>query len=92
MLKHHPDKNNSLRVEEGGSEDYFTCITKAYEQLGLSEQKRKAYDSVDPLFDDSIPDEKMISSDNFYDIMAPIFTRNARSLDDFTFFFMSLLL
>ncbi|VDO42554.1 unnamed protein product [Onchocerca flexuosa] len=78
VLKHHPDKNNAVRVEAGGAEDYFTCITKAYEQLGLSEQKRRAYDSVDPLFDDSIPDEKMISPVNFYDILTPVFTRNAR--------------
>ncbi|CAG9538799.1 unnamed protein product [Cercopithifilaria johnstoni] len=78
VLKHHPDKNNAVKAEAGGGEDYFTCITKAYEQLGLSEQKRRAYDSVDPLFDDSIPDEKMINSDNFYDILAPVFIRNAR--------------
>ncbi|EJW86273.1 DnaJ domain-containing protein [Wuchereria bancrofti] len=78
VLKHHPDKNNAVRIEATNGEDYFTCITKAYEQLGLSEQKRRAYDSVDPLFDDSIPDEKIISSDNFYDILAPVFIRNAR--------------
>ncbi|KAL3982856.1 DnaJ domain family protein [Acanthocheilonema viteae] len=78
VLKHHPDKNNAVRVEAGGSKEHFTCITKAYEQLGLSEQKRRAYDSVDPLFDDSIPDEKIITSDNFFDILAPVFIRNAR--------------
>uniref|UniRef100_A0A0R3RZF6 DnaJ homolog subfamily C member 2 n=1 Tax=Elaeophora elaphi TaxID=1147741 RepID=A0A0R3RZF6_9BILA len=78
VLKHHPDKNNIVGIEAGGGEDYFTCITKAYEQLGLSEQKRRSYDSVDPLFDDSIPDERMINVDNFYDILAPVFNRNAR--------------
>uniref|UniRef100_A0A915PMV9 DnaJ homolog subfamily C member 2 n=1 Tax=Setaria digitata TaxID=48799 RepID=A0A915PMV9_9BILA len=78
VLKHHPDKSSGGKIEASGGEDYFTCITKAYEQLGLSEQKRRAYDSVDPLFDDSIPDEKTISSDNFYEILAPIFARNAR--------------
>lgn len=90
MLKHHPDKNNAVRIESGGGEDYFSCITKAYEQLGLSEQKRRAYDSVDPKFDDSIPDDKMITSDNFYDILAPVFVRNARSLNDSILFFKSL--
>ncbi|MCP9265585.1 DnaJ-domain-containing protein [Dirofilaria immitis] len=78
VLKHHPDKNNAISTEASGAEGYFTCITKAYEQLGLSEQKRRAYDSVDPLFDDSIPDEKTITSDNFYDILAPVFIRNSR--------------
>ena len=35
-------------------DDYFTCITKAFENLSTS-NKRKAFDSVDPLFDDDIP-------------------------------------
>ena len=35
-------------------DDYFTCITKAFENLCTS-NKRKAFDSVDPLFDDDIP-------------------------------------
>lgn len=86
VLKHHPDKKNAVKIEEGGGEEYFTCITKAYEQLGISEQKRRAYDSVDRLFDDSIPDEKLINFNNFYDILAPVFIRNARFLNDFIFF------
>ena len=35
-------------------DDYFTCITRAFENLSTS-NKRKAFDSVDPLFDDDIP-------------------------------------
>lgn len=77
LLMHHPDKRGSIKTETS-SEDYFTCITRAYEQLGLSVQKRRAYDSVDPLFDDSLPDEKRINSDNFFDVFEPVFLRNAR--------------
>ena len=35
-------------------DDYFTCITRAYETLGNLENRR-AYDSVDPKFDEEIP-------------------------------------
>ncbi|VDM44498.1 unnamed protein product [Toxocara canis] len=80
VLKHHPDKRKHdgmpVRAQE---EDYFTCITKAYEQLGMSEQKRRSYDSVDPEFDDSLPDEKKIDADNFFKAFAPVFERNSRS-------------
>lgn len=78
VLKYHPDKKVLKKAEMNSTNDYFTCITKAYEQLGVSQQKRRAYDSVDPIFDDSIPDEKKISSDNFFDILGPVFLRNAR--------------
>lgn len=36
-------------------DDYFTCITKAFEILG-NPVKRRAFDSVDPLYDDEVPD------------------------------------
>uniref|UniRef100_A0A0K0DCH4 DnaJ homolog subfamily C member 2 n=1 Tax=Angiostrongylus cantonensis TaxID=6313 RepID=A0A0K0DCH4_ANGCA len=51
---------------------------KAYEQLGMSEAKRQAYDSVDPMFDDFIPSEKSINSENFFKELAPVFERNSR--------------
>ncbi|PIO71317.1 Myb-like DNA-binding domain protein [Teladorsagia circumcincta] len=51
---------------------------KAYEQLGLSEAKRQAYDSVDHKFNDAIPSEKSINKDNFFVELAPVFERNAR--------------
>ena len=56
VLKHHPDKRRRKGedVSEDVSDDYFTCITKAYEILGNS-TSRRAYDSVDPTFDDEIP-------------------------------------
>ena len=37
-------------------DDYFTCITKAFEVLGVP-HKRRAYDSVDPTIDDDVPAE-----------------------------------
>ena len=37
-------------------DDYFTCITKAAEILS-NPVKRRAFDSVDPTFDDSVPPE-----------------------------------
>lgn len=79
VLKHHPDKR-SLKGQHVVcvDEDYFTCIIKAYEQLGISELKRRAYDSVDPLFDDSIPDEKQINSSNFFETFNCVFQRNSR--------------
>ncbi|CAI4227148.1 unnamed protein product [Auanema sp. JU1783] len=79
VLKHHPDKKKHRgETLPNGSEEYFTCITKAYEQLGMSESKRLAYDSVDHKFDDTIPTEKSINKDNFFKELAPIFEINAR--------------
>lgn len=53
VLRHHPDKRG---LGEGvrPDHDYFACITRAYEVLGMP-VKRRAYDSVDPEFDDDIP-------------------------------------
>ncbi|KAE9419948.1 hypothetical protein Angca_002380, partial [Angiostrongylus cantonensis] len=78
VLKHHPDKKKHRGDPLPAGEDYFTCITKAYEQLGMSEAKRQAYDSVDPMFDDFIPSEKSINSENFFKELAPVFERNSR--------------
>ncbi|VDM57715.1 unnamed protein product [Angiostrongylus costaricensis] len=78
VLKHHPDKKKHRGDPLPAGEDYFTCITKAYEQLGMSEAKRQAYDSVDPMFDDFIPSEKSINSENFFRELAPVFERNSR--------------
>ncbi|PIO52516.1 DnaJ domain protein, partial [Teladorsagia circumcincta] len=78
VLKYHPDKKKHRGEVLPAGEDYFTCITKAYEQLGLSEAKRQAYDSVDHKFNDAIPSEKSINKDNFFVELAPVFERNAR--------------
>lgn len=34
VLKHHPDKRKAQGEEIRQDDDYFTCITKAYETLG----------------------------------------------------------
>lgn len=35
VLMHHPDKRKAKGEEVNTDEDYFTCITKAYEILGM---------------------------------------------------------
>lgn len=34
VLKHHPDKRKAQGETVDSENDYFTCITKAYEMLG----------------------------------------------------------
>ncbi|CAI5449182.1 unnamed protein product [Caenorhabditis angaria] len=77
VLKHHPDKkkHRGITLEK---EEYFTCITKAYEQLGMGEAKRQAFDSVDHKFNDQLPNEKSINHSNFFTELAPVFELNAR--------------
>ena len=59
-------------------EEAFACITKSAEILS-DPQKRRAFDSVDPEFDNSIPkgDSKDLMK-NFYEIFEPVFERNSR--------------
>ncbi|KAK5978001.1 DNaJ domain (Prokaryotic heat shock protein), partial [Trichostrongylus colubriformis] len=78
VLKYHPDKKKHRGETLPAGEDYFTCITRAYEQLGMSEAKRQAYDSVDHKFNDAIPSEKSVNKDNFFNELAPVFERNSR--------------
>ncbi|KAM8907958.1 dnaJ homolog subfamily C member 2 [Spinachia spinachia] len=77
VLKHHPDKRKAAgeQIVEGDN-DYFTCITKAMETLS-DPVKRRAFDSVDPTFDNSVP-SKNEGRDNFWDVYSPVFERNAR--------------
>lgn len=77
VLKHHPDKRKAQGEVVNRDDDYFTCITKAYEILG-DKIKRRAYDSVDPEFDNSIPSSSENSKKNFFKLFAPVFERNAR--------------
>jgi len=78
VLKHHPDKRRAAGEETKDDDDYFSCITKAFEILG-NPVKRKAFDSVDPTFVDDIPDAfKKDSKDDFFDIFGPVFERNTR--------------
>ena len=77
VLKHHPDKRRhaglSVKDEEN---DYFTCITRAFEVLGTPAKKR-SYDSVDPKFDDDVPDS-FDKGDDFYETFLDVFERNSR--------------
>ncbi|CAH2275733.1 dnaJ homolog subfamily C member 2 [Pelobates cultripes] len=77
VLKHHPDKRKAAgeQIVEGDN-DYFTCITKAYEILS-DPLKRRAFNSIDPTFDNSIP-SKNEGRDNFFEVFNPVFDRNSR--------------
>uniref|UniRef100_A0A2P2HZQ3 DnaJ homolog subfamily C member 2-like n=1 Tax=Hirondellea gigas TaxID=1518452 RepID=A0A2P2HZQ3_9CRUS len=77
VLKHHPDKRRGAGEDVRDGDDYFTNITKAYENLG-DPIKRRAYDSVDPDFDDKVPGDKLNNKDKFYEVFDPIFERNSR--------------
>ncbi|XP_054735956.1 dnaJ homolog subfamily C member 2 [Anastrepha obliqua] len=76
VLMHHPDKRKAKGEEVNTDEDYFTCITKAYEILGTP-KTRRGYDSVDPEFDDSFPSQAEIDN-NFYGCFNKCFDLNAR--------------
>ncbi|KAL3286675.1 hypothetical protein HHI36_001172 [Cryptolaemus montrouzieri] len=76
VLKHHPDKRKAAGEEIKDDDDYFTCITMAYETLG-NFQKRRAYDSVDPEFDNNLPSPIELKSD-FFRIFSYYFDINAR--------------
>ncbi|XP_030072265.1 dnaJ homolog subfamily C member 2 [Microcaecilia unicolor] len=77
VLKHHPDKRKATgeQIAEGDN-DYFTCITKAYEMLS-DPVKRRAFNSVDPTFDNSVP-TKSEAKENFFEVFSPVFERNSR--------------
>lgn len=57
-------------------DDYFTCITRAYEFLG-SQQKRRSYDSIDPNFNDDLPTQSEVEKD-FFGFLGPAFKFNSR--------------
>lgn len=76
VLKHHPDKRKALGEEVRADDDYFTCITMAYETLG-NPIKRRSYDSVDPEFDDNIPTASEIKKD-FYKTCSYYFDLNSQ--------------
>ncbi|XP_044264023.1 dnaJ homolog subfamily C member 2 [Tribolium madens] len=76
VLKHHPDKRKALGEEVKADDDYFTCITMAYETLG-NPIKRRSYDSVDPEFDNNVPSGADLKKD-FYDTFSYYFDLNSR--------------
>lgn len=77
VLKHHPDKRKAKGETVNRDEDYFTCITKAWETLGDA-VKRRSYDSVDPYFDDEIPSSSEIGKKDFFELFAKYFELNSR--------------
>jgi len=77
VLRHHPDKRKAAGEEIKEDDDYFPCITMAFEILG-NPIKRKAFDSVDPLFDDEVPEVMKKEKDDFFKIFGPKFSANAR--------------
>ncbi|XP_059614764.1 dnaJ homolog subfamily C member 2 [Phlebotomus argentipes] len=76
VLIHHPDKRKAKGEDVRQDDDYFTCITRAYETLGTP-LKRRSYDSVDPEFDDNLPTEAEVKKD-FFRAMGKSFALNAR--------------
>merc|ERR1712106_1117660 len=78
VLRHHPDKRKAAGEEIKEGDDYFPCITKAFETLG-NPVTRKAFDSVDPLFDDDVPDVlKKEKQNDFFKVFVPKFEDNSR--------------
>ncbi|XP_055622357.1 dnaJ homolog subfamily C member 2 [Toxorhynchites rutilus septentrionalis] len=76
VLKHHPDKRKALGEDVKQDDDYFHCITMAYETLGTL-KNRRAFDSVDPEFDDSLPSQNEVKKD-FFKALRDVFKRNSR--------------
>uniref|UniRef100_A0A0K0DWH1 DnaJ homolog subfamily C member 2 n=1 Tax=Strongyloides stercoralis TaxID=6248 RepID=A0A0K0DWH1_STRER len=79
VLLYHPDKGKkSSGLSKKDLEIIFGCIQKSYELMGDTIEKRRSYDSVDPEFDEYIPSEKSINSDNIFNLLGEVFERNAR--------------
>jgi len=77
VLRHHPDKRKAAGEEIKEDDDYFSCITKAFEILG-NPVTRRAFDSVDPTFDDDVPEVLKKEKDNFIEVFGPVFEQNKR--------------
>lgn len=76
VLKHHPDKRKGKGEDVKQDDDYFHCITMAYETLGTL-KNRRAFDSVDPEFDDTLPSQNEVKKD-FFKALQSVFKMNAR--------------
>ena len=49
----------------------------AYDILSVP-KRRRAYDSIDPTFDDSVPPSSAHSRENFFEVFGPVFDENSR--------------
>lgn len=67
-LKYHPDKSG-----RGEEDAVFLKVKAAFETLST---QKKAYDSTEMPFDESIPSEKEISQNDFFELWGPVFKRN----------------
>lgn len=67
VLRHHPDKRKARGEKVDQDNDYFVCISKAYDILG-NPSKRRSYDSVDPEVDDGVPTANEYTKKNFYQV------------------------
>ena len=76
VLRHHPDKRKGQGESINPDDDYFTCITRAYEFLGVP-AKRRSYDSIDPNFNDDLPTQSEVEKD-FFGTLGPCFKLNSR--------------
>lgn len=57
--------------------DLIYSFSKAYDIL-WNPKKRRAYDSVDPTFDDVVPPVCSASREDFYETFGPVIAYNAR--------------
>ena len=55
----------------------WLVVMLAYDIL-YDPKKRRAYDSVDPKFDDIVPTQSSANKENFYEVFGPVFRENAR--------------
>lgn len=76
VLRHHPDKRKGQGETIDPEDDYFTCITRAYEYLG-NPPKRRSFDSIDQNFNDDLPTQSEIDKD-FFGALGPSFKLNSR--------------
>eukprot|EP01135_Chromosphaera_perkinsii_P003277 Nk52_evm52s239 gene=Nk52_evmTU52s239 len=74
VLKYHPDKQGNAGED---SNDIFKCLQVAFEQISDPE-RRRAYDSVDPEFDDYVPAANKNSKKNFFEVFGEVVESNAR--------------
>lgn len=77
VLNHHPDKSKNKSAGSKDNNEYFNCITRAFEQLS-NPIKRMSYDSCDPEFDDTVPAVSEKNKKNFFKVFGTAFESNSR--------------
>ncbi|KJE98126.1 zuotin, variant [Capsaspora owczarzaki ATCC 30864] len=77
VLIHHPDKKAGKKSGSVDDEDnFFKCLKKANEILSDT-VKRRSYDSVDPTFNNNVPEVTDKNKKNFFAVFGPVIQRNA---------------